>query len=117
MEEKWRRDPLSAIFLGLVIVVIGLYFVLSAMGVIAGVEWWAFMLVGIGLAFIINAIARYAMPTYRRPMFGRLVIGLILISIGGANIAHLEQLWAVPIVAVGVAILAFGIWRAMKPRP
>ena len=116
VEEKWRRDPLSAIFFGLFVVVVGIFFLLAATDVIAWGEWWAFLLVGLGLVFITEAFVRYAMPAYRRPMFGRLLVGMILIAIGGGNIAGLETWWPLIVVIVGLAILAFGISRMMRPR-
>jgi len=116
IEEKWRRDPLSAIFFGLLILVVGLFLLLAAMNVIAWGEWWAFLLLGIGAVLIIEALVRYAMPAYRRPIFARMFIGLILLCIGAANIANLETWWPVAVIVVGLAILAYGIQRAIRPR-
>jgi len=116
MEEKWRRDPLSAIFFGLLLVVVGLFLLLASMDVISWSQWWAFLLLGIGAILIIEALVRYAMPAYRRPMFVRVLIGLILVSIGAGHIAGLEEWWALVVVVVGVAILGYGIQRAIRPR-
>lgn len=115
-DEKWRRDPLSAIFFGLFIGLIGVFLLLASLGVIVWGEWWAFLLLAIGAVFLIEAFVRYAMPAYRRPMFIRVLIGLILVSIGAGHIAGLEEWWAVVIVVVGVAILGYGIQRAIRPR-
>ncbi len=115
-DEKWRRDPLSAIFFGLFIGLIGVFLLLASLGVIVWGEWWAFLLLAIGAVFLIEAFVRYAMPAYRRPMFVRVLIGLILVSIGAGHIAGLEEWWAVVIVVVGVAILGYGIQRAIRPR-
>ncbi|MBE0416135.1 MAG: hypothetical protein IBX36_06325 [Dehalococcoidia bacterium] len=86
------------------------------MDVIAWGAWWAFIVVGIGLVLIIEAFVRYAMPTYRRPMFWRLLIGVILVAIGSGHIAGLETWWPIVVIVIGVAILSYGIQRAIRPR-
>ncbi|MDY6907465.1 MAG: hypothetical protein SV910_04420 [Chloroflexota bacterium] len=116
MEEKWRRDPLSAIFFGLFVVVVGLFFLLAAVGVIAWDEWWTFFLMGIGVVFIVEALVRYAMPAHRRPMFGRLLMGLILLAVGAAFLFGLQTWWPAIVVAVGVAIVVFGLTRLSRPK-
>lgn len=114
-DEKWRRDPLSAIFFGLLVVFVGLFLLLASLDVIRWDEWWAYLLLAIGAVFLIEAFIRYAMPAYRRPMFGRVLIGLILVAIGAGNIARLEEWWALVVVVVGVAILGYGIRRVTRP--
>lgn len=115
-DEKWRRDPLSAIFFGLLVVFVGLFLLLASVDVIRWGEWWAYLLLAIGAVLLIEVLVRHAMPAYRRPMFSRVLIGLILLCIGAANIANLETWWPVPVIVVGVAILFYGIQRAIRPR-
>ena len=116
MEEKWRRDPLSGIFFGLIVIGVGIILLLGVRGNIDWDDWWAYLLVVIGCVFIIEALVRYAMPAYRRPMFGRLLIGLVLVAIGASSIYAFGEWWPLIVIVVGVAILLFGIARFMRPR-
>ncbi|MDY6893610.1 MAG: hypothetical protein SVO26_07885 [Chloroflexota bacterium] len=116
MEEKWQRDPLSGIFFGLIVVLVGVFLALASMNIISWAIWWAYLLAGVGVVLIVEAIIRYASPTQRRPVFVRLLVGLILIAIGGSNIAGLENWWPLLIIIVGAAIVLYGITRAMRPR-
>lgn len=116
MEEKWRRDPLSGIFFGLIVVGVGIIFLLASQGRIDWADWWAYLLIIIGAVFIIEVLIRSIMPAYRRPVFGKLLAGLVLIAIGAANAYGIGQWWPYIIIAVGVAILLYAIARIMKPR-
>lgn len=86
IEEKFRRDPFAAIFLGLIAILAGIFFFLATQGYIKWEDWWAYFLLGLGAILIIEALARQAVPAYRRPIFGRLIAGLVLICIGAGNI-------------------------------
>ena len=86
MEEKWRRDPLSGLFLGLVVISVGVLFLFTSQGKIGWDNWWAYFLVVLGCIFLLEAVVRYVMPAYRRPIFGKLIAGVVLIAIGASNI-------------------------------
>lgn len=115
MEEKWHRDPFSAIFTGLIIAMIGLFLFLAAQGYIGWGKWWAYFLLGLGGIFIIEVIVRSVIPEYRKPIFGKLVAGVVLICIGAGNIYGLREWWPLIIIVVGVAILILGLRRVRRP--
>jgi len=92
IEEKFRRDPFAAILLGLIAILAGIFFFLATQGYIEWEDWWAYFLFGLGLVLVIEALARQAVPAYRRPIFGRLIAGLVLICIGASNIYGLEPI-------------------------
>ena len=104
-QEKWRRDPISGMFFGLVLILIGVVFFLSAQGWIAAGDWWKYFVLGMGVIFLIEVGARYSQPAYRRPVFGRLIAGLVLICIGAAFITGIGNWWPLILIAVGLAIL------------
>lgn len=113
--EKYRRDPFSAILVGLIIIWIGALWFLRAKELLVSGEWWQWFLVGLGGIFILDRLIRYASPVYRRPMFGRILFGLILIAIGVSFIYGIETWWPLIVVMVGIAVIVYAIHRARKP--
>lgn len=115
IEEKFRKDPFAAIFLGLIAILAGTIFFLATRGYIEWDDWWAYFLLGLGAILIIEALARHAVPAYRRPLFGRVIVGLVLVSIGASSIYELREWWPLLIVIVGILLLAYGWHRLRKP--
>jgi len=105
MEEKWRRDPISGVVTGLIVLALGVLLTLAARDVIAWDDWWKYFLIGIGVVFLIEVLIRRLKPAYRRPMFGRFVAGLILVCVGAAFVGGFGNWWPLIIVAIAVAIL------------
>jgi ABC-type nickel/cobalt efflux system permease component RcnA len=116
IEEKWRKDPFSALTLGLIVILAGVLLFLAYQEIIEWEGWWAYFLLGIGCVIIITALARYASPPHRRPIFGKVCLGLILICIGSVNIYGLEEWWPLIIIVVGILIIIYGMTRARKPK-
>jgi len=114
--EKYRRDPFSAIFVGLIIVWAAALWFLRAEGIIVLGEWWQWFIVGLGAIFIIDRLIRYASPANRRPIFGRIIVGVILIAVGISLICGVQTWWPLIVAIVGIAFIVYGIYRARKPR-
>jgi uncharacterized membrane protein YhhN len=93
----------------------GTFLFLATQGYIKWEDWWAYFLLGLGVVFIAEALARQAVPEYRRPILGRLIAGLVLICIGASNIYGLREWWPLIIVVVGILLLAYGWQRLRKP--
>ena len=113
MEEKWIRDPLSAILAGIAIIGFGLYAVLAAAEVASWDEWWEYLLIAVGLAMALELPIRMINRRYRLRglIFSRMLIGGALIFIGvGGIVGFGEWYLALAIVAFGWAILTFGLW-------
>jgi len=104
-EEKWRRDPISGVVFGLIVLALGVLLFLAARHVITWDDWWKYFLIGIGVVFLIEVLIRRVSPAYRRPVFGRFVAGLVLICVGVASIGGFGSWWPLIIVAIAVAIL------------
>ena len=104
-EEKWRRDPISGVVTGLIVLALGVLLTLAARDVISWDDWWKYFLIGIGVVFLIEVLIRRLKPAYRRPVFGRFVAGLVLICVGAAFVGGFGNWWPLIIVAVAVAIL------------
>ena len=115
LEEKFRRDPFAAIFFGLMAILAGAFFFLARQGYIEWDDWWAYFLLGLGVVFIVEALARQAVPAHRRPILGRLIAGLVLICIGGSTIYGLSDWWPLIIVVVGILLVGYGVLRLRSP--
>jgi hypothetical protein len=114
--EKYRRDPFLAIFVGLIIVLAAVLWFLRAEEILVVGAWWQWFLVGLGGIFILDRLIRYASPTHRRPMFSRILVGLILMAVGFGFIYGVETWWPLIVAIVGAAFIGYGIYRARKPK-
>jgi len=110
-EEKWRRDPLSGVTAGLIIISVGILFLLTSQDKIGWSNWWAYFLLALGGIFILEVLLRSIMPAFRRPVFGKLIAGVVLIAIGASNIYGLVSWWPLLIIGVGVLILFNALFR------
>lgn len=108
--EKWAGDPLGRITLALIIIWAGLVLLLRNVGedqMLLGVDWsntWAWIFTGAGVLIWIEVLLRLAIPSYRRPVGGRLILGTIFFIIGIGSLIDVS-LWPLLLIAVGVALL------------
>ena len=122
-DEKWRRDPLSAVIWAAIFIWAGMVFLLSNMGFLdflirpAGDEWWervggawSIVLIGAGLIILVEVAIRLLMPVYRRPVMGSVIFALILIGLGLGELINWGIIWAVILIIIGGSIL----WRGLK---
>jgi hypothetical protein len=113
-EEKWRRDPLSAVIWAIILIWAGLVLLAENMGYLANLgnwEAWNIILIGAGVIVLLEAAVRVLVPTYRRPITGTIIWGVILIAIGGGDRVGWEAIWPVILIIVGVGILLGGFLR------
>lgn len=105
--EKWREDPLGGVFFGLfLIVVAGIYLFRDRL---PGEEWLPWIVVGAGCVFLLEALVRSIKAEYRRPSFGRAVLGVILVVVGAGIVYGFEEYWPVIIIAIGALLLIYYI--------
>jgi hypothetical protein len=102
-EGKWENDPLSGVFVGLILIVFGAIYL--GQGYLPEGPWWAWFMVGIGVVFLIDAALHHAKPEWKRPVFGKVVSGVILIAIGLGFIYGLEEWWPFILIAIGTVLL------------
>jgi hypothetical protein len=91
MEEKWMRDPITAILAGVAIIGFGFYAILAAAGVVPWSQWWSYLLISVGFALAIELPIRMLKRSYRLHGLG-------------------EWWLALSIIAFGFTILTFGLW-------
>jgi cation transport ATPase len=113
-DEKWRRDPLGRVIFGLIVIAVGVLFLLASQDKIAWDDWWAYFLLALGCIFILEVLIRSVMPAYRRPIFGKLIAGIVLIAIGASNIYGVVSWWPLIIIGAGIAILLSALFRFRK---
>jgi CHASE2 domain-containing sensor protein len=103
-----KKSALSDIFGGLIVLAIGLSFFLAANNVISWDKWWAYLLIFLGVVFIIEAIIRNT-SLKDRLIGGRFIAGIILFSIGFSFALSLKNWWPLILIAVGLLIIIKGI--------
>lgn len=115
-EEKWRRDPLSAVVWAAILIWAGVALLAQNMGLLARFEWvdaWGLILVGAGAIVLLEVVARLLVPSYRRAVGGTLVLAVVLIGLGLGNLFGWDVIWALILIAVGVSILLRGLIRGL----
>jgi hypothetical protein len=108
MEGKWHKDPLGGIIFGSIVILAGVLLFIDHQYYLEG-GWFWWLLAGIGVIFLIEAMIRYAMPEFRRPIGGKLVAAVILLALGASNIYGLEDWWPLLIIFAGVVIIFYGL--------
>jgi len=128
-DEKWRRDPLSAIVWAVILIWAGVVFLLSNLGMLDWLigmgrditgwgslqrfgEAWSVVLLGAGGILLIEVAVRLLVPVYRRPVTGTVIFAVILIAAGlGDLINNWTVVWAVILIFLGISILVRGLRR------
>lgn len=111
---KNRRDPISSIFKGLIIVFLGVSFLLSSLGIIGWSRWLAFFLFGLGCIFLVEVLIRYTVPACWRPCTSKLVWGCVLAFIGGLFLIGSAIWWPLIIIVAGIAVLIRAVLKLRK---
>jgi len=116
VEGIHKRDPLSGMTGGLILILLGVLFLLATMDIILWGEWWPYFLIGLGAILIIEVIIRSTSPSYRQDITGKLIGGVVLIVIGCAFVFGMSNWWPLILIAVGVVLLFSSLWKAKKPE-
>jgi hypothetical protein len=109
--EKWAGDPLGRAVFALIIIWAGVAFLLvnlagdgeAFLGIDEG-NVWGLILAGAGVIIWLEVLLRVAMPEYRRPLGGRIILGTVLLVIGLGGVLDVD-LWPLILIAIGVSTL------------
>jgi len=119
-DEKYRRDPLSAIVWAIILIWVGIVLLGENLGFLPGfdlggrigmVGTWDLIFIGAGLLVLIEAVIRLLVPEYRRPVLGSVIFGVILLAIGLGDIISWGALWALALILLGASMLLRGFRR------
>ena len=112
-DEKWNRDPLSAIVWAGIFIWAGLVLLADNVGVLTSferLEAWPLIFMGAGLIVLLEVVIRLLMPEYRRPVVGTAIFGVILLTIGLGDLISWSLIWAVALIVIGVVVLLRGVF-------
>ena len=111
--EKWRSDPLSVLVWAGILVMAGLILLVDNLGLLPGFlegkGWSLAFLVAGGMLFV-EALVRFLIPEYRRPLGGTLILGAVFAGIGLSGFGLAIAIWPLILIGIGVSILV----RAMR---
>ncbi|MBU7043335.1 MAG: hypothetical protein HXS47_07055 [Theionarchaea archaeon] len=111
-EGKWRNDPLGGVFAGLILIVIASTYLFQSY--FPQGEWFMWALAGIGVVLILDALAHSLKPEWKRPVFGKVIGGIVLIAIGMGTIYDFVHSWAVFLLGLGVLMLIYYIIKSYR---
>lgn len=111
-DEKWRRDPLSALVWAGILIWAGLVLFAENLGLLVRyepLEAWSLIFIGAGLIVLLEVVVRLLVPDYRRPVTGTLIFAIILVGIGLGDWVGWGAIWPLVLIALGASILLRGI--------
>jgi len=105
-DEKWRRDPLTAVGWALLLIWAGLVLIADNLDLF-GTRWdaWPVIFIGAGVIVLLGVLIRLLVPAYRRPVTGSIIFGFILLGIGLGELTRWDVVGALVLIAIGVSIL------------
>jgi hypothetical protein len=125
-EEKYRRDPLSAVIWAVVFIWAGLVLLADNLGMLRNLQTrasdipglvnvdlgpWSVIFLGVGVIVLIEVLLRLAVPDYRRPVGGSIFLAAIFFGIGLGGIFGWNITWPLILIALGLIVIFRGFWR------
>ncbi|MGD8604996.1 MAG: hypothetical protein PVF49_10550 [Anaerolineales bacterium] len=116
-EEKYRSDPLSSLIWAIILIWAGIAFLLTNINLMEGIpileefQGWDLVLSGIGVILLGEIVVRLTVPAYSGPVIGRLILALVLLSVGLGDRFGWDLIWPIAIIAVGVIMLFGGVFK------
>jgi hypothetical protein len=112
-EEKWRRDPLSAIVWACILIWAGVVLLLGNLDLLPRIPGfpmndWSLIFLGAGVIILLEVVVRLALPEHRRGIVGSLIVAIVFIGIGGGGSIGWGFLWGFGLIAIGVVVLVGG---------
>jgi hypothetical protein len=70
---------------------------------------WQLAFAGAGVILLLEAVVRLIVPSFRQPVIGTVILGVVFLAIGLGELVNTGVIAAVAIVLVGVILLLRGI--------
>ncbi|MBN1665751.1 MAG: hypothetical protein JW862_01635 [Anaerolineales bacterium] len=121
-DEKYRRDPLSAIIWALILIWGGVVLLLNNLELLDSLsldffDWpidfpfpseaWSLFFLGTGLIILVELLIRLLVPSYRQPLLGTFILAMVFLGIAFGS---WDLVWAFALIIIGGAL----ILRAMR---
>ncbi len=112
-EEKWRRDPLSAIVWACILIWAGVVLLLDNLNLLPQIPGlpindWSLIFLGSGVIILLEVLVRLVLPEHRKGVVGSLIVAIIFIGIGGGGSIGWGFLWGFGLIAIGLVVLVGG---------
>jgi uncharacterized membrane protein YkgB len=127
-EEKYRRDPISAIIWALILIYAGVILLAYNLGYlntwltniaaatnlafVADLQVWSVILLGAGILLLIDVLIRLLIPEYRRGVGGTIVFAFILIAVALGDQIGWTVVLPLILIGAGLAIIVRGLFRS-----
>ena len=110
LEEKWRDDPLGAAVWALILIWAGLALLLDSMGVLddSTINGWQLAFTGAGVILLLEALLRLIVPSYRQPVVGTVILGVVFLAIGLGELVNFGVILALAVILIGLSLLLRG---------
>lgn len=108
----YTKKSVEYIFSGLILIVIGLILSFRYSGIIPWEDWWAYLLLGLGIVFFIDAFLRALI--FKKRITGRVIAGVVLSIIGMGKIFSLKGWFAYFLLILGLIFVIIGIINLIK---
>ena len=111
-DEKWRRNPVGAAVWAIILIWAGLVLLTANLGTFPFLGWsraWGAVFAGAAVIIVLGALFRLAVPSYRRPVGGTLILAAILLGIGLGILFNTYLVWPLVLIAIGVGALLRGL--------
>jgi len=117
-KEEKSGDKTGALVGGLILIWLGISFYLVQANYIGWNDWWPYLIIGIGVVLIAQAVIRYSTSRFKGAAMGSLIGGAVLLIIGLAGIVGMKDWWPFVLIAIGVVVILGGVTARMRtPKP
>ena len=112
--EKGSQDQLGRAVGGLILIWLGACFFMVTSGPWKWDSVWSYFLGGMGVIFLLEVALRLLLPSFRRPVMGRLILSLVLIAVGFGGLVGLETWWPLVLIIIGLTIVGGSLTRSRR---
>jgi hypothetical protein len=115
--EKYRSDPLSSMIWAIILIWAGIAFLVTNFDIFQGIpfleefEGWDLVFAGVGVILLGEVVVRLTVPAYSGPIIGRLILALVMLSIGLGDRFGWDVIWPIAIIIIGVLMLFGGVFK------